>query len=295
MGESAGEIASRLEVEGIIRSAKAFRYYLLYSGKDTSIQAGVYQLSPAVSALEIAQALQDSTPSEVLFTVLKGWRLEEIASTMPTSGFNITAEEFLSMTKYPAGIPLPDEAPSGRGLEGYLMPGSYELDRTMSGDALIGFLVEQYFAQVSTEMWEGFTRQGLTFDEAVILASIVQREAVVEDEQPMIASVFLNRLSIGMKLETDPTVQYALGYQEDRGSWWKSPLGLDDLAFDNPYNTYLYQGLPPGPICNPGLPALRAVAFPAQSPYYFFRAKCDGSGRHFFAVTFDEHLNNACK
>jgi UPF0755 protein len=135
----------------------------------------------------------------------------------------------------------------------------------------------------------------LTFDEAVILASIVQREAVVEDEQPMIASVFLNRLSIGMKLETDPTVQYALGYQEDRGSWWKSPLGLDDLAFDNPYNTYLYQGLPPGPICNPGLPALRAVAFPAQSPYYFFRAKCDGSGRHFFAVTFDEHLNNACK
>jgi UPF0755 protein len=125
------------------------------------------------------------------------------------------------------------------------------------------------------------------------LASIIEREAVVADERPIIASVFFNRLSAGMLLESDPTVQYALGQQPD-GDWWKSPLSLDDLALDSPYNTYRSAGLPPGPIANPGLSSLQAVANPADTPYFYFRAACDGSGRHAFAATFDEHLLNAC-
>jgi UPF0755 protein len=141
---------------------------------------------------------------------------------------------------------------------------------------------------------EGFQQQGLSLFQAVTLASIVQREAIVEDEMPLIASVFLNRLKAGMKLESDPTVQYALGYQEESGKWWKSPLSLDELKVDSPYNTYLYSNLPPGPIANPGLNALKAVAFPAQTPYYYFRAACDGSGKHTFAETFEEHQLNAC-
>lgn len=98
-----------------------------------------------------------------------------------------------------------------------------------------------------------------------------------------------------MKLEADPTVQYAIGYNTTQGIWWTNPLSVDDLKFDSPFNTYVYAGLPPTPISNPGLDALNAVAFPAETPYYFFRARCDGSGFHNFAVTFEEHLGNGCQ
>ena len=110
----------------------------------------------------------------------------------------------------------------------------------------------------------------------------------------MIASVFANRLKAGMRLDADPTVQYALGFDPVKGTWWKSPLNLEDLQVVSPYNTYQIQGLPPGPIANPGLSALRAVAFPAETPYYYFRAACDGSGRHTFAETFEQHQGNSC-
>jgi UPF0755 protein len=97
-----------------------------------------------------------------------------------------------------------------------------------------------------------------------------------------------------MKLQTDPTVQYALGFNASRNTWWTTPLSATDLQFDSPYNTYLYPGLPPGPISNPSLTALTAVAYPAESPYYYFQAKCDGSGLHNFAETFEEHQLNNC-
>ena len=131
--------------------------------------------------------------------------------------------------------------------------------------------------------------------QAVTLASIVQREAVVPDERAQIASVFYNRLHSDIKLDTDPTVQYALGYNEAQSTWWTNPLSASDLQFDSLYNTYIYAGLPPGPISNPSLSALQAVAFPADTPYYFFRARCDGSGLHDFAITFEEHLQNGCQ
>jgi UPF0755 protein len=150
-------------------------------------------------------------------------------------------------------------------------------------------------SQLDQTLIDGFSRHGLSIYEAVTLASIVEKEAVVDEEKPMIASVFLNRLAAGMRLETDPTVQYALGFQEAADTWWKVPLTLDDLAIDSPYNTYIISGLPPTPISNPGIDSLRAVGFPAETPYFYFRAACDGSGRHLFAITFEEHLNNACE
>ena len=148
--------------------------------------------------------------------------------------------------------------------------------------------------QVTPELRNGFITMGLDLCQAVTLASIVQREAVLEDEMPMIASVFYNRLNSGAVLASDPTVQYALGYNQSQSTWWTNPLSTQDLQIDSAYNTYIYPGLPPGPIANPGLAALRAVAFPAQTPYYYFRAACDGSGRHLFAETYEEHLKNAC-
>jgi UPF0755 protein len=106
--------------------------------------------------------------------------------------------------------------------------------------------------------------------------------------------VFYNRLASGSRLASDPTVQYALGYNQNQGTWWTNPLSLQDLQVDSLYNTYIYNGLPPAPISNPGLAALRAVAFPAQTPYFYFRAACDGSGRHLFAQTYEEHVANEC-
>jgi UPF0755 protein len=141
----------------------------------------------------------------------------------------------------------------------------------------------------------GFAQQGLTLHQAVTLASIVEREAVVDDEMPLIASVFINRLTFGMQLEADPTVQYALGYDQAGGSWWRTPLSAADLSVASDYNTYANFGLPPGPIAAPSLEALRAVAFPASSSFYFFQAGCDGSGRHVFAETYEEHLANNCQ
>ena len=295
LGESTYNITERLQIEGYIPDAGALRDYLIYAGMDTSIQAGSYMLSPRMTPIEIAQNLQDATPEDITFHILPGWRMEEIAELLPTSGLYISPTEFLKRARNPNLMTKMDiQVPANASLEGFLYPDSYRLARQTSLEALIATLLENFQIKVDHEMLEGFQQQGLTQYEGVILASIVEREAIVQDEMPMIASVFHNRLAIGMKLETDPTVQYALGYNADQATWWTNPLSLLDLETDLPFNTYRYPGLPPGPIANPGLNALQAVAFPAQTPYYYFRAACDHSGRHTFAETFEEHRNNAC-
>jgi UPF0755 protein len=294
LGESANSIFYRLELAGLIHNAENFRTFMIYAGLDTGIQAGAYQLNPAWNSVEIGRRLQDSTPSEITFVILAGWRAEEIAAALPSSGLTITPNELLIAIRNP----LPTWLPSGFGitgsLEGYLFPGEYRFKRDARVGDLISAFVKRFDEQVTTEIRQGFEQQGISLPEAVILASIVQREGVVIEERPMIASVFLNRLAIGMKLDADPTVQYAVGYNDNQKTWWTNPLSRADLAFDSRYNTYLYTGLPPGSICNPSLSALRAVAYPAQSPYYYFRARCDNTGLHLFAVTFEEHLRNAC-
>jgi UPF0755 protein len=188
---------------------------------------------------------------------------------------------------------LTAELPDPARLEGFLFPDTYHLTQDSHPSELVAAMLETFDRRVDPEIRAGFAQQGLSLHQAVTLASIVEREAIVTDERPMIASVFLNRLAQGIKLDADPTVQYAIGQQPD-GAWWKTGLSLDDLQIDSPYNTYLYAGLPPAPISNPGLASLRAVAFPESSPYLYFRAACDGSGRHTFAETFDQHVLNAC-
>jgi UPF0755 protein len=159
---------------------------------------------------------------------------------------------------------------------------------------MIAKMLRNFAAHLTADIRNGFEKQGLTVYQAVTLASLVEREAVQNEEQPLIASVYLNRFKTGMKLDADPTVQYAIGFNFLQQTWWTSPLSLLDLQVNSVYNTYIYEGLPPTPIANPSLGALRAVAFPAETTYMFFRAKCDGSGFHEFSETFDEHLQNAC-
>ncbi|NCP88380.1 endolytic transglycosylase MltG [bacterium] len=290
-GTSAAEVAFRLESQGFIRSADAFSDYLVYAGLDTRLQSGEFTLSPALSPAQIAQKLQDATPERVKYVILPGWRLEEVAASLPTSGLAIFPDEFLALTANPPARPsfLPENASA----EGFLLPGEYVLNRDTTGEQFLAEMLNQFDLAVGQEMRLAFDRQGLTVYQAVTLASLVQREAVQAEEQPLIASVFLNRLAIGMKLDSDPTVQYALGFDPQRG-WWRVPLTLDDLKVNSPFNTYQNHGLPPAPISSPGLNALQAVAFPAQSDYFYFRARCDGSGLHVFAKTFEEHLANGC-
>jgi UPF0755 protein len=294
MGEPVNSIAFRLQDLGIIRNADAFRLFLIYAGLDKGIQAGEYQLSAADNAVQIARMMQDATPSEVTFTILPGWRLDEIAAALPTSGLQFSPDNFLKAARHPDASVLPSGFPKLKSLEGFMFPGEYHLKRDIPLEAFLVTVLQQFDEQVPQELRDAYKQRGLKLTEAVVLASMVQREAMVEEEQPIIASVFYNRLAGGMKLESDPTVQFALGYNKQHSTWWTNPLSSDDLQIDSPYNTYLHAGLPPGPISNPGISALRAVAYPAETPYYYFRARCDSSGKHSFAKTYEEHLQNAC-
>jgi UPF0755 protein len=290
--ESVVSISDRLEQAGLIRSAQTFRTYLVWTGLDTIIRSGTYHLNPAQTGREIADMLKSTTLTEVTLTVLPGWRMEEIAASIPTSGLDFTPEAFLEAASAP--INAPGYLPAGATAEGFLSPGGYTLPRTTSAEQLVFLLLQNFSSKLTPDLQSGFTNHNLTVYQAVTMASIIQREAVVADEMPMIASVFYNRLEIGMPLQTDPTVQYALGYNAAQGTWWTNPLSAQDLQFDSPYNTYVYPGLPPGPISNPGLAALQAVASPAQSNYYYFQARCDGSGLHNFAETLEQHQQNNC-
>lgn len=291
-GESVASIAGRLEDTGLIRDASAFRDYLIYTGLDTTLQSGNYKLKPAMSIVDIARKMQDATPADVTFVILPGWRMEEIAASLQTAGLNFTPDDFLSSASSARqGFDFLTGADSS---EGFLYPDTYIVPRTVTADQFVDGLLRNFGLHLTVELREGFSRQNLTVYQAVILASIVQREAVHDEEAPMIASVYLNRLKIGMKLDADPTVQYALGFNSIQGTWWTNPLSAADLQIDSPYNTYLAGGLPPAPIDNPGLDALQAVASPADSPYFYFSARCDDSGFHQFSETFQEHLQNLC-
>ena len=293
VGESVDTVANHLQSVGLIQDAEALRSYMIYAGIDTSMQAGKYKLSTAMSAMDIAHQLQDATPEEVTFVVLPGWRLEEIADALPTSGLSVTPDEFLKAAKKPTRDY--DYLAGASSMEGFAYPDSYTFSRKISVDEMISEMLRDFSAHLTLDLKNGFQKQNLSIYQAVTLASMVEREAVKEEEQPLIASVYLNRLKIGMKLDADPTVQYAIGYNFLQQTWWTNPLTALDLQINSVYNTYKYPGLPPTPIANPTLGALHAVAFPAETNYYFFRAKCDGSGFHIFAETYDEHLQNACQ
>lgn len=292
-GEGVDSVCSRLEQAGVVVDGRALRDYLIYTGQDTTLQAGQFQLSARMSAIEVARQMQDATPADVVFVVLPGWRIEEIAAGLPTSGLSVSPDEFIRVAHSPR--PGYDFLAGASTTEGFLFPDQYVLSRTTAVEALLDALIRNFAQRMSADLKQGFAAQGLSVYEATTLASIVEREAVREEEATMIASVYLNRLRQGMRLDADPTVQYALGFNAGQQTWWTNPLSLDDLKIASAYNTYRIEGLPPAPIANPGPESLQAVASPAISAYFFFSARCDGSGYHVFAASFEEHLGNLCE
>lgn len=291
-GDDASLIASRLKALRLIKDTKIFINYLSWTGKDVSLQIGQYELSPSLSAIEISEIFQSTALSDISLTIFPGWRIEEIGTALSTSGAFIDSVDFIRAAYNPQFSN--DLIPSGSSAEGYLFPGTYIFSRNVSIDQLFQIVINKFQSYITSEYITSFTEKGLTLHEAITLASIIQRESMEEIEMGKIASVFLNRLEMGMKLQADPTIQYAIGYDEIQQSWWRIPLRYSDLDFESSYNTYLYPGLPPGPICNPGLNAIAAVAYPEYTPYLYFQARCDGSGFHNFATTYEEHLTNNC-
>jgi len=294
-GESVASIATRLEEAGLINDGRAFRAYLVYKGLDSQIKAGKFKLSPALTSLEIIELIQSSSSPIVPFYIYPGWRAEEVAAALPTSGIGVDPAEFLQVIHQPERLGVKSRFTDYPSLDGFLFPGEYEIDRYVSATELAFIFLNRFSEQVTPEITSAIENQGLTLYEGITLASIIQRETFIDEERSLMASVFYNRLRVGMKLETDPTVQYALGYSPAWGNWWKTPLALNDLSVDSEYNTYIIYGLPPTPISNPDLPSILAVAYPEDSPYFYFRARCDGSGYHDFSETFEEHLQKECR
>jgi UPF0755 protein len=270
-----------------------FRLLVERDGVGGRLAAGEYELSPSLSTPEVIAVLAGGRvrPGTV-FTVPEGWRAEEIAwkldSLLPGRG-----RDFLAIVHEDEELAARLGLPPDTSLEGFLFPDTYELPRDQDLRALIDKMVDQFDRRFDAGRRATAARAGLTPLEAVALASIVEREAAVPEERPLIAAVYFNRLALGMRLQADPTVQYALatpGVPTPGPRLWQHELSLADLEVPSPYNTYRQPGLPPGPICSPGLASLDAVLRPADTAALYFVARGDGS--HVFAQTMDEHLAN---
>lgn len=289
-GESAATIAARLEELGLVTDGELFRMFIRYHEIDANLEAGEYVLQSNMTMAEIAETLQHARIEEVTVTIPEGWRAEQIAQMLTEENI-VDGDEFLALVRGGKfDYSLLRDRPEESSLEGFLFPETYRIPAQAEAKDLIERMLSTLDERFTPEMRRLAAERGMTIYEVITLASIVEREAVIAEERPLIAGVFLNRLEEGMFLRADPTVQYAKGYDATTGQWWP-PVAVEDWeAVDSPYSTYLYPSLPPGPICSPGLSAIQAVLEPADSEYLYFLAKGDGS--HAFATTYEEHLQN---
>jgi UPF0755 protein len=299
-GATAGDIGADLQQRGLIRSGLAFRLAAEQAGVGTSLAAGDYELSRSMSTSEIVQVLaRGQVKRGLVATIPEGWRTEQIADRLEATGF-ASRDEFSRAVAAPASVPGFDALaePRPARLDGYLFPETYEVAQKVSG-ARAAELMVRMFSQRVGEVLRTPPESKLTQNQVLTLASIVEREAKQPSERPTIASVYLNRLAANLRLQADPTVQYAVATRDGTAAsaynYWKQELSPADLALDSPFNTYVVSGLPPAPICNPGEASIRAVLQPARTDYLYFVATTDGSGTHLFARTLDEHNANVAK
>ncbi len=294
-GEGVAEIAERLQSLGIVRSSLQLRTLIALLGYDGLLQAGTYEFRPGSSALEVAQRLRHGRFATFVLTVIEGWSLAQIAQAVEDSGvasaldFELAAVAGPYRQEFAFLQPLSPDA----SLEGYLFPATYVFPRSVTPQEMVRAMLAKLDQVLTPELRQEARDRGLTVHDVLTLASIVEREVAAPPERPIVAQVFLKRLRMGMPLEADPTVQYALA-QNPRNvelyGFWKAPLTAQDLQVDSPYNTYRRRGLPPGPIASPGLDSILAVIRPADTNYLYFVAK--GDGTHAFAETLAEHLRN---
>lgn len=292
-GEGPADIGERLEEAGVITSATQFRILVSLMGFDRLLQAGEYEFRRDMPVLEVVYRMRNGITATRTVTVLTGWRLGEIAQALESAG--VPRDEFLAAaSRLDYDFDFVREIPPGQTLEGYLYPATYTVRASDTGETMVQKMLEAFAQNVPVQsITEQAQRYNLTFHEVVTIASIIDREAKVADEKPIMAQVFLSRIRQGIPLEADPTVQYAVSEQPGsiaRYGYWKSPLTIEDLNYDSPYNTYLYWGIPPGPIASTQADAITAVVQPSDTNYLYFVATPEGT--HAFAETLEQHLQN---
>jgi UPF0755 protein len=297
-GDTTSAIATKLRAANVIRQPVFFIALVRLKDLDGQLQAGRYVLSPTMTMSDMLAALQNSRVEEIQVTIPEGLRLEEIAERIGETGV-VSAEEFLAAARNSTAFKdqyfLLNSLPADASLEGYLFPDTYRIAETASVTEVITLMLDNFNEQYSS-LERDVRVADVNVHQIVTMASVVQREAALVEEMPQIAAVFWNRLKPenadetgGGKLQADATVQYALGYSLAEQTWWRKDLTVDDLQIASPYNTREQVGLPPGPISNPGLAALRAAAQPDESAnYLYFVADCAKDGSHNFATTFAE-------
>lgn len=258
-GWGAARISEELAEQGLVRNPKVFTVYLRLKGIDREIGEGLYNLSPAMSALQIARRLeQGGRPLTVTVVIPEGWRASRVVARLVAAGFG-DAHALDELIQHPGKL-RPPYVPAGAGLEGYLFPASYRIPVRSTPAKILEMMLSRFNQEITGNVVDALQVRHLTVNQWVILASMVQAEAGRASEMPIIAGVFLNRLDRGMLLQSDPTVAYGLGENLQQLNRFAG-----DFQKDTPYNTYVHPGLPPGPIDSPGHAALQAVLNPQRS------------------------------
>lgn len=279
-GLGPASIGSRLANAGVVRSGEVFRLAVWLRGSGRRLQAGEYRFDRPMTAAEVVDKIAKGDVYVRAITFREGLTVREMAALFETAGFG-TASDFIAASKKAALIHELD--PAAPDLEGYLFPDTYTLPRAITAPQLVERMVSRFHKTMTPELIGQAAERGLTVRELVTLASLVEKETARPEERPVVAGVYTNRLRIGMGLQCDPTVIYALML----AGRYDGNIRKGDLQIDSPYNTYRYAGLPPGPIAAPGEASLHAAANPADVPYLYFVSRNDGS--HVFSTTLDEH------
>jgi len=274
-GEGLNQIANNLASSGLIRNKIVFYLIVKQMGIEKKIQAGDFRLSPSMDAYKIAQSLTHGTLDNWV-TIIEGLRKEEIAQII-SQAFDIPETDFLKLAD-----------------EGYLFPDTYLIPREATSGSIIKILTDNFVRRFSDQLKLEAKAKNLSEKEVLILASLVEKEAKTYDDKVQVAGIILKRLKNDWPLQIDATVQYALGYQSNEKTWLKKNLTQEDLEIDSPYNTRKNKGLPPGPICNPGLDSIKAVIYGnQQTPYWYYIS--DTKGRMHYAKTLEGHETNIKK
>ena len=282
-GAGSALIGRRLTEGGVVRDSVSFRVALARSGQAKRLQAGEYRFDRPMSAREVIDKLARGDVFLRPITFPEGLTLRQMAQIYERDGGG-SRSDFLKAAGNAALIR--DLDPAAPDLEGYLFPNTYALPRQATADQLVQRMVTQFRDALSPEIVQRATSRGLSVRQLITLASLVEKETARSEERPIVAAVYSNRLRIGMGMQCDPTVIYAL----ERAGKYTGNLTREDLRFDSPYNTYRYAGLPPGPIANPGRASIDAASAPEDVPYLYFVSRNDGS--HVFSATLDEHNRN---
>jgi len=281
-GASTRRIAEELEENNVVASSLVFRVIVRLQGLENSLRTGFYSFSPEEDIFSVIEKINRGDVLKYRVTVPEGLTMEQTAQILAEKSGDFSAEEFLEVAEQNEFMYeyLPEHDDVDYRLQGYLFPATYEFPVGSQPRVIIRQMLVRFDQEITPELLERAEELGYEIHQLITIASLIEREAKIDEERSLISSVIHNRLDIDMRLQIDATVQYALPE-------WKARLLFVDLEYDSPYNTYLYPGLPPGPICNSGRASIRAAFYPEETEYLFYIANPDGS--HSFSRTFEEH------